>query len=651
VVQEPPKAVRETVAEVPAEVDALLAELLAKDPAARPPTATALRARVEELFLRLGGAGLATAGGGRGGAKWAVGLLLLGAAGGAVWWFGTDRSAPPTDGGNPALETSEPEPETVLRPANDPGAAVAAEENDVEPSLGAEEARLQAVEREAERALRATESVADDAEREAALRELATTFGGTTAATEALERAEALALARAAANAAAGTAPVPTSAELVRQGARAATRDAAGALLPPEIAHDQLARWPLPIGVAPGPEVAAVLEELVRELDAELRAASDARLAEADQQLLAGEFDAAEEGYEALHAWLRELPERLRAERAAAEAAHRASLEAPVDPAAPPVVVPPPPEPVYRLAERVALVESRLDRLDDWRELHAEALRQRDLKTLAAALPGGPFEQSLRRFDFDGALAALRAVYQQLQSPRYRQALEQRTVDLQGAADCFRWLEESFAAGGWRRSNVPIPGERRGVGEARAVQASGLVAVVDGAPRDVAWAEFATEVDALVQLFDGRLTRELEPAERAGLAHLLCAAAWNLTLARVDPIFDPGRRGRLTENEAEQIQKAFGRAREMAAAAGTNDLERIASEQLAAEHLCLALRAVERGDPATAAFGFEQLLDAAPTAQLTLLLSDGRPAGLPASWPPELPGVDELPTPAAGEPR
>lgn len=682
VVLDEPPPLAALVDGLPEEVAGLVHALIAKDPADRPQSAKVLRARIADLVARLGGAeggadsGADGAGSDSGGGK---GLLVAGlvaivaAAVGAVAIFGGGGDGPERPPAGPDPIAASPIGADSIAAAGDapvdddpPVDDTPSEPDDPQPDSpadeSAEDAALRLLEERASAALLATEALADPLERASALRELAALYPGTTAATTALARADELAAAAAAdEQAPVDTAPAgPSAAEVLLEQARALTRDEGGELLPPELAFAGLESFVLPPGYLPGEEYTQGFEALRAELYADLRALADARLEAPDAALVAGRFDEAREGYVALRDWLTARPTGPESDDdsgAGAEAGGGAgdvgadadgAAEDPSGAAADGSGVPrtadelaemlatAPPDPAWRLAGRVALVRERLALLPTWIEVHALAMRQADRALVARRIPRGPLETGLRRFELAAAAAVARGLVADLRSPAYRAPLGVLADELAAAPTAFAALAEADRAGEWRRRSIVVPGGNRLIAEVRSARGDGLTLdEVGGAPARLQWSDFASDSDALDQLFESRLGRDWTATELAAIATLVRVAAVNEVLAMVEPVFDSGTRARLSPLESRRVDDALGRALEWAERAGrTAPAE---TEQRAADLLRIALRAIDESDWTSATWALERLVDEEPTALLVLVLSDGRPLEEPAVWPPDLP--------------
>ncbi len=596
-----PVPIEERVPDIDPGVAAVVTRLMQRDPADRYPSASALFAELERL--RAGSAQAAAARveakSGKRALYVGLGVVALAVAVGVFSILGggdPDPDPDVTQGGpwitDGAGDTDE-DPDALAQATDtDPNEA----STDVDDGIGGDPAPGDTAERlfeiQAENALLRldSESLSDEARRDR-LRALASEYAGTSAATTALERAEA----------------IETRLLLAqREGADEARRrdDMLSALR----GAAALERRPLRAGDALR-AMKAVPDQEALAADADFLAARDAivdevyRLAVLDLEQDLADAGAAQERGEfatvrdTLAAALArtDLPEEAEGEDAPAGA--------------------------RRILELRDTLRERLDGLDGVRSEYLSQQARDDARALASSLSGADgLEGALREFDFQAAGALLATLRGSVGSEEATAWLDALTADVADAARAFRILVRDWSQ--WRRMSVADPRERRTTNrEAVGAQADGLRLAVDGSPVLVPWSAWAGNTDALGTLFRERLSRDYTADERRAIAALMSLSAVVEGLEISEEMFVPGRGAKMSDREAEDILEAFEDVEEWL----DDEAQRARwrRERRAARTLVQGLLAASEDRLPEAVAMLDRLLRESPASLLVRMLSDG----------------------------
>ena len=577
---EEPRPIGTLVPDLPPELAAIVMRLLAKDPAARFPTAEALKRECERLKLvsehgaalevqKKGGLQRVLAGG--------LLLVVLGASG---WFFFLRGSSEP----------GSPEPLTPPRerPAADLDPEFFADPSASDPAAPDEEAVLRAREREARELLRELPAGLAPAERAAALEGFVSRHPGTEAARSA--EAELAALRAAAAAPAVAT---PAALDQAERELRAVLEAERADTLPFARRLTLVAGFPAPSGVVAEFETRrlAVDQELVGAAEAEVRAVFE----RATTLALEGRFD------------------ELRASLSELEARFEGLDQAPGDPA--------------RLttlrAQRDELAGRRARLDEEQRYFQDNQARQRRLALGAALGPGSGLAAELSALDFPALERRLGALAPELASQPQAELVAREVRAARGALAALR---AAFTAGEFRRKSVLDPRTKK-QRELRELSEEGLVFEKDGALERIPWSEAHADPSWFRQLFDARLARPWTPEEGRSIAALLrcLAAARAADLAR--ELVGGGGRGLLQPAELEALGAGFGEALAWCGD-GVPWADELAACQREAEGgamLATALAAAQERAWTRAAFELENLLATHEESLVVALLSSGAP--------------------------
>jgi hypothetical protein len=584
---EEPRPLQELVADLPAELAAVITRLLQKDPGARFPTAEALRRECERLRLvaEHGAPQEATRTGG--GRRAAAVLLLLAALGAGGWYF--LRGAPaPSEG--PTVRPLAEEADTGAL-ETDPGFVTGTPTP--APAVDEEEV-LRAREREAGQALREIAPFLAGEERVAALERIRTSYPGTAAAAAAAGEIAALRAQPGALGAASLDEALAELAEELAALARAKAsladrlRAIAGFRVAPELGSEFEARR---------------TEHALAEVQAaEERARAD--FARAEALALDGKFAELRSflgGLDHHFIGLADLP---------GDPARYAGLRA--------------------LEEDLAKRRNRVE--DEERFWHENAERKRRRAEGEALGPGSGLLAEIAALDIAALETRLAALPDELRARSSAAALAEELTLAQAALEN---LQREFEGGGWKRKSLGDPRSKK-VREVRDVKPEGLVFDRDGALETVAWRETKSDPEWWHLLFQARLARDWTAEEARAIAAVLrlVGAARGAELAR--EMLAPGARGTLQPGELEALAKVFEPALQWIGSAP--ERAAIEHEDASAKRLARALGGAQERAWTSAAADLEHLLGEGRDSLLVRLLSDGadwreveRPAAAPTS--------------------
>jgi len=565
----------EHVEGVPVELEDLIADLLERDPADRPPSAAAVLQRLDLL-------GPDSSTEPRRSRLVLVGSIAALGVIGAAAWFGWSRFASPTP------EADSPR-EAPLAGASDlpelpglPDLTADAEE----PAERSDDASLAALEAEAQRALddlerRARSGTLDAAE----WRNVADSFAGTDAARRALDIADDLegSIAEQVVQTAALTEELDTlRRSLQAAGATLAERLTALQAVPPEdipLAADRAEAWIADLG-----------RQWVAEADDELTR----RVADFESRQEASLFDEAEVAVHEMLAMFR-----------AEESFDPGPLSAEWT----------------RFAQRETEIQERFAGLPAARAAWERARVLGDQEVAARELTGpDSIETDLRNLELERAAERLRALSERLSAAPVTSVLERWAADAEAARAALHLLAVTHRNGLWRRRALPDP--RRGrAAEVLDVDDVSMTLEVEGRAERLPWATFA-RTETLHQLFNGRLERAYTQDERNGIAALMrIAATMELLEATRSALFGT-RRSPGAALTSPDLAAAFDRLFEWSDAGPA--LEAARREARARDLLVRVSGELEREDWSSAAFLLERLLGEHADSWVVLLLSNGK---------------------------
>ena len=656
VLTEPPPPLADRVPDLPADVEALVLELMAKDPDERPASARELRQRVEALIQRHSTPGGAPASADDGsksklplvlGAVAVVVLAVVGVLASGALGGGDEPGDPGTNGTNGAAANgsgtngtgtsgsgaNSTDPNGADPNGADPNGAdpngAGAPDGDTEVAVTGpgvdEDDALKQLEREAERALLAVDAAPDDDARRARLEAVVADFPGTTAASTAAERLAAL-------DDAADPTPVDLGAtelsldelrtrELARR--TTAARDASGAWRAPQEALTELLNVPLPPRLVGDEATAEALEALRAEVVAfvgdEVAARRDAARALVD----AGDFDAARTAYADLVAWLTRAPEPAVTDGAA-------TIEGTPDATSP--------APTY-LVDTIVAIETEAGALDDLAARYEAAMTERDRDARRARLfEDDAFRRALARFDTAAAVAVLEGLEGDARS-RAGRAWARRNADALAPAQRFDdVLRTTFDAGEWRRLSIAVPGERRDVREVVGIDGEGFLVEADGQRTRIGWDAFADSTELLDALVSERLDRGWNDAEAPAIATGLVVAAINECLAEIGPVLAGDTPGSQAAQRLALACERAGRWVDAVEADLASETLAWLRDQLAAcERAAALVTALAGDDLGQAAWAADELIVRFEDTLLGSCVTDASARADGPAWPPTWP--------------
>jgi len=643
---EAPRPMRDFAADLPEGVVALVARLMQKDPGARFQTAGELVRELERLRGAGGAAGGAVSSAApstrpreraRSGSKALAFLILAGAlAAGGYWYYDQLPKPPPTPPTTGNRTPAPARPQDPVVPAAPAGPLDAPEDVAARGSTTEEGPRTtprppkpvddDAAAQQAEAAARAAyddllrrdpplerRTLRDE------LRLLATRHAGTTAASEALARADELAVELAQSDVAAQQQSVALDDLLGR------LRGSAGLdKTPPEPGKALLALRSVDSQglMASDPLFQAAKKELEREILANASRYVDGQLGLCDEAQARGDFDLVEKRLRELEPVL-DLPEFPLGEGPAG------------------------------VAEFMRLGRSareRLRMLELTRVKFTETKRQEDTKLIAVSF-GGPqgLERELRALELAAARERLSGTAARMSQPESKAYLEGLAVEVGRAQSALELLAREFAR--WRRKAFVDPRERKGATRnAAGVDANGIVCEPEGGRAEtIPWSAFGGNTRDLGRLFHERLEREYSAEEKRAIAALLRLNAVVEAVDLTSKMFDPARRVNFTETNARELTEAYEPALDWARRAG--EPQPAEREVAAATQLAQVLLKLTEGSYSIAVTGTERLLADAQDTLLVRLLSDGSPARAAVPPPTPAPPPDAKPPPGQDPPK
>ena len=575
---------------VPPQLEDLVADLLERDPADRPPSAAALLERLEGL-----GSDGARPSGGRRPLLWIAGSIAAVAAIAAAVWLTWPRPAPLATEGD-AEADAQSEAEVATRAAPDlPELAVEPEA----PPVRSDDASLAALEADAQRALedlerRGRSGTVDAAE----WRAHAQAFAGTDAGRRALREADAIE--GSVRERAEEDADLTRQLDELRSSLGAAETTLAGRLAV------LLAAPSTDVPLAPD-RARAWLTDLGRQWIADAGEAATRRLAEVDRLREAERFDEAEAALRELLSGF-EVAEDFDAGRLAPEWT------------------------LY--AQRETAVRERLAALPAERAAAERARVLGDQQTVARELTGPEsIERDLRTLDLDRAAERLRALSARLDTAPAAAVVERWAAEVDLAREAVDLLVRTHREDSWRRRALSDP---RGGGAAEVLDLDDVSVTleVDGRAERLPWEVFA-RTETLHQLFNGRLDRAYTGDELRSVAALMRLAA---TLELVEAARAELLEGRPSPTlSGPELNSAFALLEQWSEAESLDAAAReAAAREARARDLLLRTAADLEGERyGSAAFVLERLLAEYADTWTVLLLSDGRReegALIPAAW-------------------
>jgi len=237
----------------------------------------------------------------------------------------------------------------------------------------------------------------------------------------------------------------------------------------------------------------------------------------------------------------------------------------------------------------------------------------------------GGLERELAALDLTAAQERLERLATRLTGPQEQAAARALAADSASARGALDTLGREFAQ--WRRRAFTDPREKRGVNRnAVGADAQGILYEVDGggAPERLPWSAFGADVQAQNKLFVERLQRDWTPEEMAGIAAMLRMSAVVETIRATAKMFDAGKRANFTESNVRDMRALYEPATAWSEKAGPESKARLQREMASADVLAEALRSATESRWAAAAASIERLLTEFADTLLVKLLSDGR---------------------------
>ena len=581
-----PQPLHELVPGLPPELEAVVTRLMEKDARQRFPSAESLRRECERLRLEAEhGTSLA-------GRKKAsstqrnVGVALLVVVGGATAaWYFLEREP-----GTKPNGVTGPAGTTADRPADSDEDAFFGSTRGAKTATD-EEGALRALEREAQTALDSIPALASPFERTQALEGIAARFPGTAAATAA--RAE-LDAAKAAASG--GPRPGLLDATVAELRVRAGWPPAENALPRAGAALTIVREYLPPL------DLSSVFEPARKALEDEILSTSAAAAREGFERATAsaktGDFTGVRRELDALTVVFDGL------DTVGGDPASLAELRA--------------------MGEELDRRRARVD--EEERHFVTSAERQARLDLGRSLGPGSGLLGSLGACDWAGLEKRLEGLAPELRARPLARAL---TAEVGRARAAHALLVREFAQGTWRRKSVIDPRTHR-VREVRDVRPEALVFDKDGALEEVPWSVAASDPDWWAELFEARLAREWDAAEKRSIASLLHLVGVARAGTLASQLVDPGGRGLLQPAELDALAAAFAPAQKWIAQSGDDAAKaELEAERRTATLLAAALRAAQERSWSAATAALERCLRDGAGSILVGVLSDGTEWELP----------------------
>jgi tRNA A-37 threonylcarbamoyl transferase component Bud32 len=295
-------------------------------------------------------------------------------------------------------------------------------------------------------------------------------------------------------------------------------------------------------------------------------------------------------------------------------------------------------EPLYELGRTA---RERLTNLELLRGRYTAKQSQDDAREIASGF-GGPegFEREIRTLDLAAARSRLDRLAGRVASSAAQSFVKDLATDVERGEAMLAAVGREYATGGWRRKAVSDPRDKRNPARtAVGADAQGVAVEGEGGAVDrVPWGAFGGNTKELSRLFWERLNREYTPDEARAIVALLRMTAVVEALERAGKMFDPARRANFTEANAHDVGECFAPLQQWIQKLGGEAL--CAREAKAATLLAQVLAQTTDGAWSVAVAGTERLLDEYQDTLLVRLLSDGSVpepsrAVKPAAEPPK----------------
>ncbi|MDZ4771693.1 MAG: FHA domain-containing serine/threonine-protein kinase [Planctomycetota bacterium] len=604
VLRDEPKSMREFVPELSAGTCALVERLMKKESAQRYASASETLAEIERLRNPSQHAvTIAPGTTAKKSSKGALFVLFLAlAGGGGAFWWNTRNQVHPFDPvvQNPSIASDpsagEPDPASP-----DDGDATAKSEpisgGATTKSDGKDDKELQLFEAQGKVALlELLGSEMPDTVKREALRALAAQFQGTAAASEALEKADAIT------NRLLAEANATTARKTGVDAMIAKLRDVAKLDdVPPHPGRSYLAMRAVD-GQAPlrdYPEFVDQRKMLETVVARTATAYVDQILTEAGRKLDRGDYDGGLAQMTALMPVF-DLPEFPAGEG---------------------------PSGVSELYEKGRIARERLHTLEQTRDVFEKRREREDALTIALGFGGASgLERDLRSFDFVAAKQRVDALITKLGVGPARASLNELSLDCDRARNAIETLTRECSSNGWRRKSFTDPREKKSVTRnATGADAIGLLYEGEGGAADlVPWSAFGGNTKELSKLFFERLTRDWTGAELHAIAALLKIQACIEVVDMSAKMLDAQKKANFTESNQREVLE-IGNTLSTWSSRAPDEKDEIAREMSAASILAVGLRQMTETQWSTAVSQIERLLYECPGTLIVRLLSNGKP--------------------------
>jgi serine/threonine protein kinase len=272
----------------------------------------------------------------------------------------------------------------------------------------------------------------------------------------------------------------------------------------------------------------------------------------------------------------------------------------------------------------------RLNNLELMRGHFSEKQSQEAATQIAQGF-GGPsgLEHDIRTLDLAAGRARLTDLAGKVSGGSAQAFLKELLADFARGESILATIGREFSTGGWRRKTFSDPRDKKNPNRtAVGADANGILCEVEGgAVETVPWSAFGGNAKELSKLFWERTTREYTPEEVRAIAGLIRMTAAVEALDRTGKMFDRTKSAHFSEGNARELTECFAPLQPwIQKLGGDTGLSR---ESQAAALLAQVLTQSTDGSWSAAVAGTERLLNEYQDTLLVRLMSDGSSAEPP----------------------
>jgi serine/threonine protein kinase len=292
----------------------------------------------------------------------------------------------------------------------------------------------------------------------------------------------------------------------------------------------------------------------------------------------------------------------------------------------------------------------RLSTLELSRGHFAEKQAQASAVEIAAGFGGATgLEHEIRTLDMAAAKARLSAIAAKLPPGAMQTFVKDLAADCERGGSVLATIGRECTAGGWRRKTFSDPRDKKNSNRvAVGADASGILCETDGGGVEtVPWSAFGANAKELSKVFWERTTREYTPDELRAIAGLIRMTAVVEAIDRTSKMFDRAKHANFSEGNAHDLAECFVPLQPWLQKLGGD--ASLAREAQAAALLAQVLTQTTDGSWSAAVAGTERLLHEFQDTLLVRLMSDGttpEPARAPKA---AIPPPDAAETPKASK--